>query len=257
MQSFHPATVVKIKHACRLRPNHSWAWWPPRGSCLYPCCKRTASAPSLHGFPPRRIDLHSGWRSRDSLQVDLLPTSGHRYYNVTPDLQSQYLVHDCVGSYNVVGVGPQTSQGCRGVWLHLLDSYRTYCRNNNTLWKHGSCLSLNVILHFCAITFKSMFSVKHVAWIKYSSVHFIRPAPSPKHAKHFHLLLESCRSECWLPEAPGRPTGCWVWLLPPSLPASCYCTAAPWWASPRSPSAAPSGRRCPGSFRDQNMRRLS
>lgn len=76
---------------------------------------------------------------------------------------------------------------------------------------------------------------------------------SPKHAKRFHLLLQSCRSECWLPGARCRPTRCWAWPSSPARPESCCCTAASWWAAPRWPSAALSGCHCPCSFTDQNM----
>lgn len=70
---------------------------------------------------------------------------------------------------------------------------------------------------------------------------------SPRRAKRFHLLLQSCRSECWPLRAPGRPTGCWAPRWSPWQPASCCCTTASSWASPRSCSIAELRCRCPCS----------
>lgn len=67
----------------------------------------------------------------DGEQIFTLPTeqrhtAGQPVANIKSTLllicKAKYLVHDGVGSYNVVSVGPQTGQGCRRVWLHFLDS---------------------------------------------------------------------------------------------------------------------------------------
>lgn len=62
--------------------------------------------------------------------LTLLKEQRHRAGQPIANFQSElllickelYLIHQSVGSYNVVSVGSQTSQGCRRVWLHFLDS---------------------------------------------------------------------------------------------------------------------------------------
>lgn len=70
---------------------------------------------------------------------------------------------------------------------------------------------------------------------------------SPRHAKRFRLLFQSCKSECWPLRAPGRPTCCWArrWSL--WLRASCCCTTASWRVFPHSRSTAVLRCRCPCS----------
>lgn len=129
-----------------------------------------------------------------------------------------YLTHSRVRSDYVVNVGPQISQACRRVWLHLLNK-ETIQANINSVDQMANRAST-------------------------------RPAHSPRRARRSDWLFQSCRSECWAPEGPGRPTCCWVWWSSPGQFASGCCTAASWPASPRSLSAALSGCRCPCSVTD-------
>lgn len=79
----------------------------------------------------------------------------------------------------------------------------------------------------------------------------------PAHAKHFHWLLQSCKSESILQASPAPPTCCWGSLCIHAAPRSWRSKPASWPVSPHWLWASPSECHCPCSVELRTMMRTS